>query len=114
MTESLKTKLTEIIGVDQNDGQSVSFSLTHKYQNLVLDEMEINKMTAEDKEFLEEKFGNCELLCMNETKLTSLDNLPQIKSIMRVSNFICSWNSTRTNSETKNWPKLRQFNHWRL
>lgn len=47
--------------------------------------MPIEKMTPEDKAFLDDNFTGCERLCLNECSIKSLDNLPSIQCIHRVS-----------------------------
>jgi hypothetical protein len=51
---------------------------------LILDEMEIGSISAEDRKFLEESFICCEHLGLNKTQLKSLDNLPTNDTIRRV------------------------------
>lgn len=86
MSETLKAQILELIGGDEEDAATVNFALMcRQYQNLVLDEMVIGKITEEDRKFLEEKFTGCEMLGLNDTKLESLDNLPNIPGIARVS-----------------------------
>jgi hypothetical protein len=50
---------------------------------LILDELEIQRLTPDDKKFLEE-FTNLELLAMNSTKLKSTANLPDAPALVRV------------------------------
>lgn len=60
------------------------------FNNLILDELKIEKLSAEDKSYLEE-FTNLETLAMNEVKLNSLQNFPKIENLLRLElndNFI--------------------------
>ena len=85
MSKSLKEHIDELIDGNLADAPTVSFrGLRFKYANLILDEMPICKITAEDKQYLDENFTGCERLCLNECKLSSLDNLPAVQSIFRV------------------------------
>jgi hypothetical protein len=51
---------------------------------LLLDEIQIDSLTEDDKKFLDE-FTQLELLSMNQTHLKSLKNFPDAKDLVRVS-----------------------------
>ena len=53
---------------------------------MVLDEAQIEKLTVEDKEFIEE-FKNLEMLSFNLTKINTLENFPKLPTLKRVSAF---------------------------
>lgn len=53
-----------------------------EYDNLVLDELAIATLSAEDSKFLE-TFTSVEVLCMNETGIRSLENLPTMPLLKR-------------------------------
>ena len=50
---------------------------------MLLDDITIDSLTEDDKKFLDE-FTALELLSMNQTKLKSLKNMPDSKSLVRV------------------------------
>jgi acidic leucine-rich nuclear phosphoprotein 32 family protein A/C/D len=54
-----------------------------EFDNLVLDDAQIEKLTVEDKEFIQE-FKNLELLSFNSTKISSLANFPSLPTLKRV------------------------------
>lgn len=54
-----------------------------EFSNLILDELSIESLTAEDKKFLEE-FTNLELLAMNQTSLRSTANFPEAANMTRL------------------------------
>ena len=64
---------------------------------MVLDEAQIEKLTAEDKEFIEE-FKNLEMLSFNLTKISSLDNFPTLPSLKRVSKYSRQFKEHHTNT----------------
>jgi len=55
-----------------------------EFSNLILDDMQIAEVTADDKAYLD-TFVNLANLSMNHTGLRSLDNLPEKCKIERVS-----------------------------
>ena len=57
-----------------------------EFSNLILDDMHISEITAEDKTYLN-TFENLANLSMNHTGLRSLDNLPAKCKMERVSTF---------------------------
>lgn len=52
----------------------------------MLDDAPIEKLSAEDKEFIQE-FKNLELISFNSTKIASLQNFPTLLTLKRVSIF---------------------------
>ena len=46
-----------------------------EFDHLVLDDAQIEKLTVEDRDFIQE-FKNLELISFNSTKITSLENFP--------------------------------------
>lgn len=54
-----------------------------QFSNLILDSIQIDRLTVEDKKYLEE-FKNLELLSMNDTKIKSTENFPDGLTIVRV------------------------------
>lgn len=54
-----------------------------EFDNLVLDEAVIEKLTKEDKEFIEE-FKNLEMLSFNLTKISSLENFPALSTLKKI------------------------------
>ena len=57
--------------------------LIPQIDNLILDEMTIEKLSETDKQFLA-KFTSVTALSLNGTKLKSLSNLPDWKGIVRL------------------------------
>lgn len=53
------------------------------FSNLILDELKITQLTADDKVFLEE-FKNLEVLAINNTGIKSLVNLPDAPKLYRI------------------------------
>ena len=72
---SLREKVKEMVGEDELDPTEIS--------NLILDELDIPTLSAEDKAFLEE-FTNLEKLAMNKTSLTSTANFPDAPKLARI------------------------------
>ena len=66
--------------IDKNEGAEIEFA---EYTNLILDDMNVDKISAEDKEFLEQ-FKECQFLGLNSCGLTSLENLPNIAALQRL------------------------------
>lgn len=54
-----------------------------EFSNLILDDLKITQLTADDKTFLEE-FKNLEVLAMNNTGIKSLVNLPDAPNLVRI------------------------------
>ena len=76
---SLKQKIANIVSVN---GETLD---EKEYTNLVLDQIPITEFSAEDKEYLN-TFQNLNgKLCMNDTNLKNLNNLPDKLKIVRVS-----------------------------
>lgn len=71
---SLREKIKGMVSEDEN---------VEEFDNLVLDEAVIEKLTVEDKEFIQE-FKNLEMLSFNLTKISSLENFPTLPSLKRV------------------------------
>ena len=91
---SLRDKVQEMIGEDEElDPKEVSsfclIAQTPQISNLILDDLEIPKLTPEDKAFLEE-FINLEKMAMNKTQLTSTENFPDAPGLARVSAYLPS------------------------
>ena len=64
---------------------SIRFDPDHyQFNNLILDELVLEQLTADDKAYLEE-FIDLEMLALNSTKLSSTANFPSIESLTRVS-----------------------------
>jgi hypothetical protein len=72
MSKSLQEKIKEIRA--QDDGESEIEPA--EYENLILDEIPVERLTAEDKTYLEQ-FTTLERFCLNQTQLKSLENLPK-------------------------------------
>lgn len=66
--------------LDKNQGNEVD---KNEYTNLIMDDMPINQISAEDKEFLE-GFVECEFLSLNSTNLKDLSNLPKMPKLQRL------------------------------
>ena len=66
--------------LDKNEGEEVEKS---EYTNLIMDDMEIKLISAEDREFLE-GFAECQFLSLNSTKLETLDNMPAMQKLERL------------------------------
>lgn len=50
---------------------------------MILDDLKITQLNADDKKFIEE-FTNMELLAMNNTGIKNLDNMPDAPKLQRV------------------------------
>lgn len=57
--------------------------LTSQFENLILDDIVIEKISDDDKKFLEE-FTNLEYISFNSTRIRSLNNLPDAENLIRV------------------------------
>ena len=66
--------------IEKNEGADIEFA---EYTNLILDDMNVDKITDEDKIFLEQ-FKECQFLSLNSCGLKSLENLPQIEALERL------------------------------
>lgn len=55
----------------------------HDFDNLILDEVPIKSLSAEDKDYLQE-FTLLEMISLNICQLTSLENFPTVPSLSRV------------------------------
>lgn len=55
----------------------------HEFDNLILDEVPIKNLSAEDKDYLQ-KFTLLEMISLNICQLTSLQNFPTVPSLNRV------------------------------
>ena len=55
----------------------------NQFSNLILDDLKITQLNADDKKFIEE-FTNMELLAMNNTGIKNLDNMPDAPKLQRV------------------------------
>ena len=66
--------------IEKNEGEEVEKA---EYTNLIMDDMEIKTISAEDKDFLE-GFIECQFLSLNSTKLESLDNMPKLERLERL------------------------------
>ena len=65
---SLKKRIQQMAGEEEE-------IVPAEFSNLILDDTQINEITAEDKAYLDQ-FENMEKLCMNATGLRTLSNLP--------------------------------------
>ena len=72
--------LREIVQEMVEEGQELNPEEFHK---LLLDEMQVEKLTEDDKKFLEE-FKDLDVLCMNQTSLRSCANFPDSPNLKRL------------------------------
>lgn len=79
MSKSLQEKIREIR--DQDPDQSDIDPAD--YENLILDEIQVERLTEEDKKYLE-TFTTLEKFSLNQTHLKSLENMPDNKTITRI------------------------------
>lgn len=56
------------------------------FDNLILDETQVERLSREDKEYLEQ-FTLLEMISLNICRLASLENFPTVPSLVRVSLF---------------------------
>lgn len=70
---TLREKIQEMAG---DDGFS-------EFDNLILDEMQIERLTVEDKEFFTQ-FIKLEMISFNICRLQSLENFPTLPKLKRV------------------------------
>lgn len=54
-----------------------------EFSNLILDDLKISQLSADDKKFIEE-FTNMELLAMNNIGIKNLKNLPDAPKLQRI------------------------------
>lgn len=73
---SLRAKVMKMI----EEGQEFQ---PEEFNNLLLDEMQIESLSKEDQQFLQE-FSELECLSMNSTGMKSLDNFPDNENLMRL------------------------------
>ena len=66
--------------LEKNEGEEVEKT---EYTNLIMDDMEIKQISAEDCEFLE-GFVECQFLSLNSTKLETLENMPKLERLERL------------------------------
>jgi len=77
MSESkLKQQVQSMVGEDQD-------IIPNEFSNLILDELQIVKLSEADKAFLEE-FTNLQSLSMNSTSLVSLENFPNAPKLQKL------------------------------
>jgi len=69
--------------IEKMAGEEGSEIDPEEFQNLILDEVNIEKFNAADKSYLE-TFVNVDLLGMNATKLNSLANFPNMPKVYRL------------------------------
>jgi hypothetical protein len=58
-----------------------------QFDNLILDETQIESLTADDKTYLEQ-FAKLEMISLNICRLQSLENFPALPLLTRVSFFL--------------------------
>merc|ERR1719498_2227176 len=73
---SLQDKIDEMLKAVGDD------SKPEEYDNLVLDELPVTSISLADSVYLE-KFSSVEILCMNQTGIRSLENLPKLPKLQR-------------------------------
>ena len=66
--------------LEKNQGNEVD---KNEYTNLIMDDMPINTISAEDKTFLE-GFIECQFLSLNSTNLKNISNLPKMPKLERL------------------------------
>ena len=66
--------------LDKNQGNEVDKG---EYTNLIMDDMPINQICDEDKQFLE-GFIECQFLSLNSTNLKDISNLPKLPKLERL------------------------------
>jgi hypothetical protein len=81
MSKSLQQKIKDIRTDQDDDDQSDIHP--EEYENLILDEIKIERLTEEDGKYLA-TFNVLDSLSMNQTQLKSLENFPQIKNLKRL------------------------------
>ena len=75
-----------------------------EFSNLILDELKVERLSLEDKKFLEE-FTNLELLSLNQTNIKSTANFPDAPNLVRL-----ELNDNKLpGSELKNLTKYQQL-----
>ena len=72
---SIKQKIMSLSGESEFDKL--------EYTNLILDDLNLQQITDEDKEYLE-GFTECQYLSLNSTQLKSLHNLPKLPKLVRL------------------------------
>ena len=89
-TLTLKQTIEKMLKEDADDMQptevrieTLQFTTYFQCENLILDEIKIEKLTPEDKDYLS-TFTNLESLRMNQCSLTSLENLPDCEDLLRL------------------------------
>ena len=55
-----------------------------QFDNLILDETPVERLTIEDKEYLEQ-FSKLEMISLNICRLSALENFPTLPTLTRVS-----------------------------
>ena len=71
----LKSQIIAKLGSEEVDFE--------EYENLILDEMPVGQFTDEDKNFLEQ-FTECRSLSLNSCQLTTLQNFPFMKKLVKL------------------------------
>ena len=71
----LKSQIISKLGSEEVDFE--------EYENLILDEMPVGQITDEDKNFLEQ-FTECKSLSLNSCQLTTLQNFPYMKKLVKL------------------------------
>ena len=66
--------------LEKNEGNEVD---KNEYTNLIMDDMPINTISDEDKQFLE-GFIECHFLSLNSTQLKNIANLPKLPKLERL------------------------------
>lgn len=66
--------------LEKNEGNEVD---KNEYTNLIMDDMPINTISDEDKNFLE-GFVECHFLSLNSTQLKNISNLPKLPKLERL------------------------------
>ena len=66
--------------IEKNEGEEVEKT---EYTNLIMDDMEITQISAEDRDFLS-GFVECQFLSLNSTKLNTLTNMPPLPKLERL------------------------------
>ena len=83
LKEQIKEMLKEMADDVQPSEVSTPLTLNMQYDNLILDEMTIEKLTTEDQDYLE-SFTSLERLSLNQTGLKSLENFPKSEKLVRL------------------------------
>ena len=71
----LKSQIIAKLGSEQPDFK--------EYENLILDELPVGQISDEDRNFLEQ-FTECKSLSLNSCGLTTLQNFPLMKKLVKL------------------------------